>query len=232
MDRADRLLQIVQILRRESKPVSAQAIAEELEVAVRTIYRDMLAMESIKVPVHGEAGVGYVLKDGCDLPPLVFNSDELEVLMLGARFVMKHGDFDQEKSAKDVIAKVAAVLTDELRDEFFGVQLYVPPNTPRPDRPKTSTSTLRQALRDQKIIDIRYRDEVGIVTRRTVWPIALGYFETSRLLVAWCDMRRDYRSFRIDRIVELIVTDNKVPRAQKDLLKEWQEAEKARTDSY
>jgi len=226
------LLQIVQILRRENKPVSAQVIAEELEVAVRTIYRDMLAMESIKVPVRGEAGVGYVLEDGYDLPPLMFNSDEMEVLMLGARFVMKHGDVDQEKSAKDVIAKVAAVLTDELRDEFFGVQLYAPPSTRAPDRPKVSTATLRQALRDQKIIDIRYRDEVGIVTRRTVWPIALGYFETSRLLAAWCDMRRDYRSFRIDRIVELIVTDNKIPRAQKVLQKEWQEADEARGRSY
>jgi len=232
MRRSDRLLQIVEILRRENKPVSAKAIAGELNIAVRTVYRDMVAMELFKVPVRGEPGLGYFLEVGSDLPPLVFNSEELEALMLGARFVMKHGDADQERAAKDVVAKISSVLSDEMREEFFGVQLHAPPTDDREVPPKASSLELRQALRDEKIIDIRYRDEVGIVSRRTIWPIALGYIETSRLLVAWCETRRDFRNFRIDRIVEMVVTDRSIPRAQQTLLKEWRETDKRRARDY
>lgn len=232
MRRADRLLQIVQILRREDKPVSAQAIAAELEVAQRTIYRDMLAMESINVPVRGEAGVGYVLEDGYDLPPLIFNTAELEALMLGARFVETHGDPDQAKAAKNMVAKVGAVLPENLRQEFFNTFLYAPPLTKRPTPSKIDSAELRRVLRAGKIVDISYGDENGNLSSRTIWPIALGYFETKRFLAAWCELREDFRTFRTDRILSMHVTERVLPRSQAALMKQWLAADKARGRDY
>lgn len=232
MRRADRLLLIVQILRRARGPISAAVIAEELEVTQRTIYRDMQVMESINVPVRGEAGVGYVLEDGYDLPPLIFNSGELEALMLGARFVEIHGDADQALAAKDVVTKIGAVLPANLREEFFGISLYAPPRRSMPDDVKVDTKELRQALRAGKIIDIHYRDEAGASSKRSVWPISLGYFDTTRIMAAWCELRRDFRTFRVDRIEMLTITDTKIPRSQKILIKEWLAADKARQRVY
>lgn len=221
MRRADRLLQIVQILRREKKPVSAKRIAKELEVAPRTIYRDMVAMESIRVPVRGEAGVGYVLEEGYDLPPLIFNEDELEALMLGARFVEMNGDPEQVAAAKDMMAKVGAVLPKKLREEFFAISLFAPPRSNKDQPVKVDTSKLRWALRYRKIIDIDYADEQGARTARSIWPIALGYFDTTRILAAWCEHRQDFRSFRADRIEKLEITERNIPRPQHVLMKEW-----------
>lgn len=230
--RADRLLQIVQILRRENKPVSAHVIAEELEVALRTIYRDMAAMESINVPVRGEAGVGYVLEDGYDLPPLIFNSSELESLMLGARFVEVHGDPDQVVAAKNMVAKIGAVLPRNLREEFFGISLYAPPLHNRLEKSRVDTKILRQALRAEVIVKIWYRDEAGAASSRTIWPMSLGYFGTRRIVVAWCELREDFRHFRTDRIEELVITDQKIPRPRKVLMREWLAMDAARQRSY
>lgn len=227
MRRADRLLQIVQILRREGKPVSANAMAEELEVAQRTIYRDMLAMESINVPVRGEAGVGYVLEDGYDLPPLIFNVGELETLMLGARFVEKYGDADQIADARNMVAKVSAVLPTKLRDKLEAVPLYAGPRPAIDPNTKVDSKQVREALRRGKVIELNYVDEAGLETTRTVWPVSVGYFDMNRVMIAWCEMRDDFRAFRVDRIVELIQTDRRVPRAQAVLKKEWLAREKA-----
>lgn len=221
MRRADRLLQIVQILRREGKPVSAGAIAEELEVAKRTIYRDMLAMESINVPVRGEAGVGYVLEEGYDLPPLIFNIGELETLMLGARFVEKFGDPDQIADARNMVAKVGAVLPAALREKFKAVPLYVGPRAAPEADTKVDSKRVRDALRRGKVIEIKYQDEAGRKTTRAVWPVSVGYFDMKRVMVAWCELRDDFRAFRVDRIVELIQTDRRLPRSQAALKKEW-----------
>lgn len=225
MRRADRLLQIVQILRRERKPVSAQLIAAELEVTVRTIYRDMTALESINVPVRGEAGVGYVLEDGYDLPPLIFDSEELEALVLGMRFVHLHGDPDQILAAKNVVTKIAAVLPENLRTELFGISLYAPPRSSIDVKPMVDTRKMREALRAKKVVEISYRDEGGRHTERAIWPISLGYFETTRIVVAWCEMREDFRSFRLDRIERMTLTDRAIPRVQAVLLKEWLDRE-------
>lgn len=221
MRRADRLLQIVQILRREGKPVSANAIAEELEVAKRTIYRDMLAMESINVPVRGEAGVGYVLEEGYDLPPLIFNLGELETLMLGARFVEKFGDPDQVADARNMVAKVGAVLPEALREKFKAVPLYVGPRAAPEADTKVDSKSVRDALRRGRVIELKYQDEAGRQTTRAVWPVSVGYFDMKRVMVAWCEKRDDFRAFRVDRIVELIQTDRRFPKTQAVLKKEW-----------
>ncbi|WP_424981070.1 helix-turn-helix transcriptional regulator [Maritalea sp. S77] len=225
MRRADRLLQIVQILRRaKGRPISAREIAGELEVTSRTIYRDMVSLESVGVPIRGEAGVGYVLEDGLDLPPLIFNSLELETLILGARWVETHGDKDQQIAARDIVAKVAAVLPDHLRDEFFDVSLYAPAGT----EGVVSSSELRQALRSGKIIELEYIKEDGAATKRRAWPISLGYFDFKRLLLCWCELRQDFRAFRADRIQSIEILDKNVPKSRAQLKKEWWEVESIR----
>ncbi len=212
MRRADRLLQIVQILRRaQGTPISAKQIADELEVTTRTIYRDMVGLESINVPVRGEAGVGYVLEGGFDLPPLIFNSLELETLMLGARWVGVHGDMDQQIAAKDVVAKIGAVLPKELKDEFFDVSLYAPARTSQRFEGKITSAKLRSALKSGNILQISYENEAGDTSARRVWPVSLGYFDFKRLMLCWCELRQDFRAFRADRIVELKVLDQKLP---------------------
>lgn len=229
MRRADRLLQIVQILRRANgQPISARRIAEELDVTVRTIYRDMVSLESVGVPLRGEAGVGYVLEDGLDLPPLIFNSLELETLMLGARWVESHGDADQKVAARDVVAKIAAVLPEHLRDEFYDVALYAPSGSADRFEGAVSSGVLRQALRSGKIVDLNYVTEDGMHTSRRVWPISLGYFNFKRLLLCWCELRQDFRSFRADRIQSITLLDQKIPKSRAQLKKAWWEAERVR----
>lgn len=229
MRRADRLLQIVQILRRANgAPISAQQIGDELEVAPRTIYRDMVSLESVGVPIRGEAGVGYVLEDGLDLPPLIFNSLELETLMLGARWVEAHGDPDQQMAAKDIVAKIAAVLPEPLRDEFYGASLYAPAGSVNRYEGAVSSGELRQALRSGRIIELDYLKEGGEHSTRRVWPISLGYFDFKRLLLCWCEMRQDFRAFRADRIQSIVVLDQKLPKSRAQLKKEWWAVESKR----
>jgi len=226
MRRADRLLQIVQILRRANgQPISAKTIAEELEVTQRTIYRYMVGLESINVPVRGEAGVGYVLEGGLDLPPLIFNSTELEALMLGARWVEVHGDVDQQLAAKDVVAKIGAVLPSDLKDEFFDVALYAPASTKKRFEGHVSSHVVRKALKTGRIFNICYKNEAGKESERRVWPISIGYFDFKRLLLCWCELREDFRAFRADRITKLDVLDEKLPRPREALKRVWWEQE-------
>ncbi|MCQ1856261.1 helix-turn-helix transcriptional regulator, partial [Neorhizobium galegae] len=126
MRRADRLLQIIQILRRERRPISGRTIASELEVSLRTIYRDIAALEASGVPVFGEPSVGYVLQDGYDLPPLMFSTNELEIVMLGLRMVGARGGKEINTTARDVVAKISAILPDAKRSEFWTAPLLAP----------------------------------------------------------------------------------------------------------
>jgi predicted DNA-binding transcriptional regulator YafY len=226
MRRADRLLQIVQILRRAAgKPVSARQIAQELEVTQRTIYRDMVSLESINVPVRGEAGVGYVLEGGLDLPPLIFNSTELETLMLGARWVQVHGDADQQLAAKDVVTKIGAVLPVELKAEFFDVALYAPARTKDRFEGHVSSHQLRAALKTGKVLRIAYSNEASELSERRVWPISIGYFDFKRLMLCWCELRQTFRAFRADRIAKLEILEERLPRSREALKREWWELE-------
>lgn len=226
MRRADRLLRVIQILRRHRRPVKGQVMAEELEVSLRTLYRDIADLITDGVPIRGEAGVGYVLGEGYDLPPLMFNADELEAVMLGLRWVMRKGDADLQRAAMDSVAKVGAVLPADLRPALFDAGLIVPPGfTKLVDR--VDVSRLRAAIRDQRKVDLHYTDEDGNVSQRRVWPVAISYFEAQRLLIAWCELRKDFRSFRTDRMQAADVTTEKYPERRKALLKRWMDQQSA-----
>ena len=220
MRRADRLLRIIQILRRHRRPVRGQLIAEELEISLRTAYRDIADLITDGVPIRGEAGVGYVLGEGYDLPPLMFSADELESVMLGLRWVMRRGDPDLARAAQDSVAKIGAVLPEQMRPYLFDSPLITPPNFfLRKDH--VDVAALRLAIRNQNKVHISYGDEQEAKTTRTIWPIAVSYHDAQRLIIAWCELRDDFRTFRTDRMLEASVLPEKYRERRKVLLKRF-----------
>jgi len=221
MRRADRLFEIVQILRRERRPVTADAIAGELETSKRSVYRDVAALIGQRVPIRGEAGIGYVLEDGFDLPPLMLTADEAEAAVLGAQWVAGHGDAALAKAARDLVAKLTAVVPDEMRPILEDPGARTPPTWSRIAPDAIDVAAARAAIRGARKIRLVYRDEQERESRRTVWPILIGYLDAARLLVAWCEMREDFRSFRLDRIVAAEFTEIPYPARPAALRAQW-----------
>jgi predicted DNA-binding transcriptional regulator YafY len=222
MRRADRLLRIIQILRRHRRPVIGQVIAEELEVSLRTIYRDIADLIADGVPIRGEAGVGYALGEGYDLPPLMFSADELEAVMLGLRWVTRRGDPDLARAAQDSVAKIGAVLPEHLRPYLFDSPLITPPAYVLRDD-HVDVAALRLAIRNQNKVKIEYVDEQDAQTTRTIWPIAVSYFDAQRLIIAWCELRDDFRTFRTDRMRAMETLTERYRERRKVLLKRFVE---------
>ena len=210
MRRADRLFQIVQILRRQHGPVTASAIAVELETSQRSVYRDIAALIGQRVPVRGEAGVGYVLEDGFDLPPLMLTADEVEAAALGAQWVVGHGDPALATAARDLLAKITAVLPPEMRPLVDGAAARTAPGWRiAPD--SADAAQLRACIRAGRKLALTYRAENNTISERTVWPALVAYLDAARILVAWCELRQDFRSFRLDRIVMATPLDARYP---------------------
>jgi predicted DNA-binding transcriptional regulator YafY len=222
MRRAERFLQLLQILRRHRAPVTGEVIAEELQVSLRTVYRDISSLIGERVPIRGEAGVGYVLEDGFDMPPLMFTVDELEAVMLGLRWVARRGDGQLSRAAKDAVAKIGAVLPNELKPFLFDASLIVPPRS-WIATDAVDVAGLREAIRKSRKVQIRYHNEAGEVTKRVIWPLGVAYFEATRNVIAWCELREGFRYFRTDRIEEIAYLDQRYPGRRKALLKSWQE---------
>ena len=209
MRRADRLFEIIQLMRRQSL-VRARDLAEKLEVSERTIYRDVRDLMASRVPIEGEAGVGYALRQGFDLPPLMFDEHELEALILGARIVEAWTDAKLAEAAGNVIAKVEAVVPERLRQHMADTALLAP--TRHSAEPiAVDPSELRRALRRRLKVHFCYRDGEERQSARTVRPLALSFYGPVWLLAAWCELRQDFRSFRLDRISELDVLDERFP---------------------
>lgn len=221
MARADRLLQLTQVLRRYRRPVTAAALAEETGVSERTIYRDIVSLQISGVPVRGEAGIGYVLESGFDLPPLMLTPEECEALMLGLRFARDRSDPAFQRVIDDTRAKIEAILPANLRDSFNSAPLFAPVYRARMPG-VIDEGLLRKALRENRKLKIRYSDAKDEVTERILWPVLLGYFETTRGLVAWCELRQGFRHFRTDRIQAMEVLDERVPRRRAILMQEWE----------
>ena len=225
MRRADRLLQIIQIMRRYRKPVSGDTIARELEVSLRTIYRDIDTLMTDGVPIRGEAGVGYVLGEGYDLPPLMFKADEIEAVVLGLEWVKRQGDAALVRAAEDAIAKVGTILPKDLKPVLFDAGLVVPPSF-RKIEDNIDVSEIRRAIRENRKISFEYIREDGAQSKRIVWPLAIAYFEATRLAVTYCELRHDFRAFRTDRMENFAPLQEKFPPRRKALLKQWWEREK------
>lgn len=203
MRRADRLFQIVQLLRGRDV-VTAATLAQELEVSLRTIYRDVQDLASSGVPIEGEAGVGYCLPRGFDLPPLMFDEDEVEALVLGARLVETYGDPALARRARSVLSKVESVLPDRLKARMDAVAIYAPVEIP--EEHSIKLEPLRRGINLKRKVRFDYTDASGRASARTVRPVCLTFWGRTWLATAWCELRRDFRSFRPDRIglVELL----------------------------
>ena len=223
MRRADRLFQIIQVLRRGRGPVTADAIAEELETSKRTIYRDIADLMGQRVPIRGEAGIGYVLEGGFDLPPLMLTPDEIEAAVLGAQWVTLRGDAALARAAQDLIAKIGAAVPERLRPFALEPATRAATNyNVVPDG--IDMAQVRRAIHGSKKIKLTYCDEQERETERTVWPFAVGYHETVRLMIAWCELRSDFRSFRTDRVADAEFLDERYPERAATLRARWRKA--------
>ena len=223
MSRAQRLLDLIQVLRRHRRPVSGAVLADELGVSLRTLYRDVATLNGQGAHIDGEAGMGYVLRPGFMLPPLMFSEDEIEALVLGSRWVADRADAPLGQAARNALAKIAAVLPADLKDGLEASALLVGPGQAIAAGDSELTA-IRRAIRNEHKLRIRYADKAGGKTSRTIWPFAIGFFDRARVVVAWCELRQGFRHFRTDRIAALTSTDRRYQRRRAVLLKEWRAA--------
>ncbi len=224
MSRTQRLLDLIQILRRRRYPVTGAALAAELGISLRTLYRDIGTLQEQGAHIDGEPGLGYILRPGFMLPPLMFSEEEIEALVLGSRWVVDRGDARLGSAAQNALAKIAAVLPSDLRDALDASTLLVGPGEPILAG-DLKLPVIRQAIRSEHKLDITYRDLKGAESTRTVWPFALGFFDHVRVVVAWCELRQTFRHFRADRISALAISEQRYPRRRQALLTEWREIE-------
>ena len=222
LSRTDRLFELIQILRRHRYPVSGAILAAELGISLRTLYRDIATLQTQGASIDGEPGLGYVLRPGFMLPPLMFSEEEIEALVLGSRWVAKRTDSQLSSAAKNALAKIAAVLPDDLRHHLDASGLLVGPvNTIAAG--DEELATIRKVIRGERKLLISYKDNHENLSERIIWPFALGFFEQVRIVVAWCELRQEFRHFRTDRIIKLSNLDIRYPARRQALLKKWRE---------
>lgn len=201
MRRADRLFQIVQHLR-GGRLVTAQKLGAWLEVSERTIYRDIADLQSTGVPIDGEAGVGYMMREGFDLPPLMFTRDEIVALVAGARMVRAFGGAAMARAAEEALVKIGAVLPDAEKDRISRTAIHTPMWVVT-DADREAIDLIERSIERRDVLKIDYRDEGGKTTGRDVRPLGLWFWGKVWTLVGWCELREDFRAFRIDRIARL-----------------------------
>jgi predicted DNA-binding transcriptional regulator YafY len=203
MSRSSRLLLLLQNLTIRRRPVTASKLAAELNVSERTVYRDLAELASQGARIEGEAGVGYLLKPGFFLPPLMLTEDEAEAVLLGLDYVDQRGDEVLLKAGLNARAKIQAVLR-HAPGSTTSVRLASPgPAVPAFPENAVPLSRLRAAIRSQSKLDLTYRDEQGTESMRTAWPIQISFLHNARILIAWCELRKDFRTFRTDRILSI-----------------------------
>lgn len=224
MSRPERLLQLLQILRRYRRPVSGHTLAGELGVSIRTLYRDISSLQAQGAMIDGEPGVGYLLRPGFMLPPLMFSHEELDALMLGMRLVTEQDDASLAGDALSVIAKINAVIPAELRHELESSALLTGAGRTFAEQ-IVDIDRLRAAIRSESKLLITYLDLSETLSKRIVWPYALVYFNSTRVLMCWCETRNAYRNFRTDRIQAFDNSNERYPKNRQALLREWRRSE-------
>lgn len=227
MRRTERLFQIIQVLRSKRRPVTGRELADELEVSLRTLYRDIAELMAQRVPIRGEAGTGYVIDSGYDMPPLMLTQDELEAAVLGAAWVAQRGDAALARGARDLIGKLTAAVPEHLRPVVLDAQLAPISHHVRAVD-AFDLAAVRNAIREQRKMRIAYSDEAGSATERTIWPFMIGYFETVRIVVAWCELRDGFRHFRSDRFQEARTLETRYRPRPAQLRKRWERENKER----
>ena len=228
MRRADRLFRLVQELRCR-KLARAMDLAEALEVSERTIYRDIRDLAASGIPIEGEAGVGYVLRGGFHLPPLMFDEAEIQALVLGARMVARWGDPELADAAGHLLSKVEAVLPERLRPKVEGTRLWAPGSFSEP-AVDIDSSALRKATHTRHKVRFAYRDEKNAESQRTVRPLGLAFFGPTWLLISWCELRQNFRAFRLDRMRELEILEARFAEERGKSLHDYLAQQKCQTE--
>ena len=213
MGRSTRMFEIIQILRTSTHPKTAQEIAAELEVTKRTIYRDVASLQAMRVPIEGEAGVGYIMRSGYDLPPTNFNIEEAEAISVGLSMITRTGDRSLMKAAVSAMRKLheSASYSESLVTSDWGI----------PKSNDFSFSIIRASIREERALKINYRDVKDVRSDRTILPVAIIYNIEAALVAAWCELRVDFRHFRLDRIVECEPTQSYFTGRGQHLRREW-----------
>jgi predicted DNA-binding transcriptional regulator YafY len=224
MSRAQRLLDLIQALRGYRRPVSGATLAEALGISLRTVYRDIETLKAQGAHIDGEPGVGYVLRPGFMLPPLMFSEEEIEAIVLGSRWVADRADAALGAAARNALAKIAAVLPQDLKISLDTSSLLVGPGN-AVAAGDAELPTIRLAIRTERKLRIFYVDGRGRDSKRTIWPFALAFFDRVRVVVAWCEIREGFRHFRTDRISKVQFVDKRYPRRRQVLLKDWRATE-------
>jgi predicted DNA-binding transcriptional regulator YafY len=226
MTRTERLLALIQLLRRYRRPATGRELADALGVSLRTVYRDIATLVGQGASIAGGAGVGFILRPGFLLPPLMFRDEEIEALVLGSRWVAQLPDRTLSQAAVDALAKINSVLPAALRERAELSGLFPVPRA-GVLRDVVDAAVLRGAIRGERKLRLQYRDDEGRQTTRIVWPLAIGFYDRLRVLVAWCELRVDFRHFRTDRIESAARLDERLPRSRQTLLQEWRSQEEA-----
>lgn len=229
MSRTHRLFDLLQILRRHRRPVSGAELARETGISLRTLYRDIATLQAMGAEIDGEPGLGYMLKPGFLLPPLMFSDAEIEALALGAQWVARRTDDELSGAARNAMAKIAAVLPKDLRCKLESDALIVGPGWEKPQ--VVGLGPLRRSLAAERKLAITYCDGKGARTQRVIWPVTLGFFESTRVLAAWCELRGAFRHFRTDRIVAATPLPDRPPKSHKALIRDWRKTLLTESDS-
>lgn len=219
MAKSERLFQLLQVLRCHRQAVTGETLAREMGVSLRTLYRDVAALQAMGADIEGESGVGYVLRPGFLLPPLMLSHDEIQALALGAQWVSKQTDHAMAFAAANAISKIVAVLPADLRLIVDDNAFHVGKGTAVAD--VFNLPAIRQAMRNQHKISLTYRDENSRHTERTIWPIAVGFIDAHRYVAGWCEKRADFRVFRADRIQAMVFSEDRYPGRRRELVARW-----------
>lgn len=207
--------------------MTARDLAQRLEVSHRTIYRDIAALQAMRTPIEGEAGIGYVMRRGYDLPPLNFDAEEIEALHVGLSMLARTGDSALQHAAARVCGKIEAL---QCEADWLQVAPWGAP-ADDPARGCVSVAMLRDAVRQERKLRLTYRDQQDTETRRTVRPVAVVYHIDSVLLAGWCEMRGGFRHFRVDRIWACEVTEDRFDGQGSALRQLWLEENRFAPDA-
>jgi len=223
LSRTQRLFELIQILRRHRYPVTGKKLADELDVSLRTLYRDIATLQAQGASIEGEPGLGYVLRPGFMLPPLMFSEEEIEALVLGSRWVARRTDKKLRLAATNVLAKISAVLPEDIKHQLEFSGLLIGPVKTAIENDDEKEALIRHAIRREYKLQITYVDVKGGESQRLIWPLALSFFEEVHVVVSWCELRLEFRHFRTDRIAKLTQLETRYPKRRQTLLKKWRE---------
>lgn len=221
MTRTERLLELLQILRAQRYPITASTLSERLGISVRSLYRDIKTLQHQGVCIEGGAGIGYIVKSDFHLPPLNLSHEEINAITLGLNWVSHNTDCNFKITARNALAKIHTVIPGELKNLIESQSYLIGPS----ENNEIFFEDIRNAIKKRKRIKIKYCDKNDSYSSRVIWPIGLVYMESCWLLVAWCEMRNNFRHFRTDKIEDIVQLDSTYSENRAVLLKKWRAKE-------